>query len=379
MSLALPAVAAADAFREAGYDVVGVSAPGDHVATLAEHGIGHVALQRSTRAADLRSDLATAREFVQVCRRLEPDIVHTHNPKPGVYGRIGARLAGVPVVVNTVHGLYAQPDDRLREAAVVYGLERIAATCSDAELLQNPEDLPVLRRLGIPAASCTCSATASTWTRFDPTGTPTRAAAGARRARHRPTTRWSSASSVGWSPRRATARCSRPPAGCATTHPTRPVRGRRAADLDKADAITRPSSTAPRRGGRRVPRDARRRRAALPGDGPLRPRLAPRGLPPLGDGGRGDGAADRRDRHPRLPAGRRRRNAPAYWSRSATRPPSPTPIGWSLVHRRPARPADPRWATPPWRVEARCRRVRRPPPGARSAIGAATSSRPLAT
>lgn len=140
------------AFREAGYDVVGVSAPGPHVATLEANGIRHVPLTRSTRAADLLADVATAREFFSICRRLRPDIVHTHNPKPGVYGRILARLAGVPIVVNTVHGLYALPSDPWPKRAVVYTLERIAATFSHAELLQNVEDRPTLRRLRIPAA-----------------------------------------------------------------------------------------------------------------------------------------------------------------------------------------------------------------------------------
>jgi glycosyltransferase involved in cell wall biosynthesis len=83
-------------------------------------------------------------------RRLKPDIVHTHNPKPGVYGRLGARAAGVPVVVNTVHGLYTTRDDRLPRRAAVYGLERVAASCSDAELIQNLEDLETLARLRIP-------------------------------------------------------------------------------------------------------------------------------------------------------------------------------------------------------------------------------------
>jgi glycosyltransferase involved in cell wall biosynthesis len=150
MSLALLLLPQLVAFRDAGYEVIGVSAPGPYVARLEEHGIRHVALSRSTRAADPRADLASAREFLRLCRRLRPDIVHTHNPKPGVYGRIAARLGGVPHVVNTVHGLYAQPSDPLRKRAVVYGLERLAATCSDAELLQNPEDLPVLRSLGVP-------------------------------------------------------------------------------------------------------------------------------------------------------------------------------------------------------------------------------------
>ena len=156
------------AFGEAGYEVVGVSAPGDHVATLEAHGIRHVPLTRSTRAADLRADLATAMEFARICRQLRPDIVHTHNPKPGVYGRILARITGVPVVLNTVHGLYALPSDRWRKRAVVYGLERMAAAFSHAELLQNPEDLPTLRRLRVPERKLHLLGNGVDLTRFDP-------------------------------------------------------------------------------------------------------------------------------------------------------------------------------------------------------------------
>jgi lipopolysaccharide/colanic/teichoic acid biosynthesis glycosyltransferase/glycosyltransferase involved in cell wall biosynthesis len=168
MSLALLLLPQLVAFREAGYEVIGVSAPGPYVETLRAHGIEHVALSRSTRSNDVRADLATAREFVALCRRLRPEIVHTHNPKPGIYGRIGARLAGVPVVVNTVHGLYAQPEDPLPRRAVVYGLERIAAAFSDAELVQNPEDLEVLRRLRVPAERLHLLGNGIDLDRFDP-------------------------------------------------------------------------------------------------------------------------------------------------------------------------------------------------------------------
>ena len=85
-----------------------------------------------------------------VTRSVPPYIIHLHNPKPGVYGRILGRILGVPVVVNTVHGLYAQPSDRLAKRAVVYSLERIAAAFSHAELIQNPEDIVTLRSLRVP-------------------------------------------------------------------------------------------------------------------------------------------------------------------------------------------------------------------------------------
>jgi glycosyltransferase involved in cell wall biosynthesis len=95
-------------------------------------------------------DAAALVELVRLFRSLRPDIVHTHNPKPGVYGRIAARVARVPAVVNTVHGLYATADDPIGKRAVVYSLERVAAACSGAELVQNVEDVPTLRRLRIP-------------------------------------------------------------------------------------------------------------------------------------------------------------------------------------------------------------------------------------
>ncbi len=112
-------------------------------------------------------DALALRELYEVFRRERPTIVHTHNPKPGLYGRLAARAARVPVVVNTIHGLYALPDDPLAKRAIVYGLERIASTCSDAELLQNPEDLPVLRRLGVPARKLHVLGNGIDLTRFD--------------------------------------------------------------------------------------------------------------------------------------------------------------------------------------------------------------------
>ena len=89
-------------------------------------------------------------------------MLHTHNPKPGLYGRIVGRLAGVPD--RGQHRARPLRDARrpAREAGVVYGLEALAARCSDAELVQNPEDLALLRRYRHLAASRSCSATGST-------------------------------------------------------------------------------------------------------------------------------------------------------------------------------------------------------------------------
>ena len=77
-------------------------------------GVRHVALDALTRSTSPLDDLRAFRQVWRALRTERPDILHTHNPKPGVLGRIAGRLAGVPLVVNTQHGLYAQRSDRWR-------------------------------------------------------------------------------------------------------------------------------------------------------------------------------------------------------------------------------------------------------------------------
>lgn len=51
------------------------------------------------------NDLPAFIELYKLCRREKFDIVHTNSTKPGIIGRIAAFLAGVPLVVHTIHGL----------------------------------------------------------------------------------------------------------------------------------------------------------------------------------------------------------------------------------------------------------------------------------
>ncbi|HEX4902862.1 MAG TPA: glycosyltransferase family 4 protein [Acidimicrobiales bacterium] len=156
------------AFRDAGFDVHAASAPGPFVAGLEADGIVHHPLRHATRATAPAEDAKALVELFRLFRRLRPDVVHTHNPKPGVYGRIAARLARVPLVVNTQHGLYAQPQDRWVRKLPVYALERLAAAFSHVELVQNEEDLTTLRRLRVPSRKLTLLGNGIDLDRFRP-------------------------------------------------------------------------------------------------------------------------------------------------------------------------------------------------------------------
>lgn len=170
-----------DAFAAAGYELTTVSAPGPHVDAILERGHRHIAIPSLSRSMDLRSDRHAWSELRAVFEKVRPDIVHTHNPKPGVLGRMLARRCQVPIVVNTVHGLFAQPTDPVAKRAVVYGAERLAAACSQGELVQNVEDVELLRSLGVPAERVHLLGNGIDLDRFAPSASKSRMARARRR------------------------------------------------------------------------------------------------------------------------------------------------------------------------------------------------------
>ena len=126
--------------RDAGHEVYGISADGPDVATVEAHGIPHFAVpmtRRFTPLADLRALFA----LVRVMRRERFDVVHTHTPKAGLLGQLAARLSGVPIVVNTLHGFYFHEGTKPLPRRFYVWMERIAAKCSDSILSQNKEDI----------------------------------------------------------------------------------------------------------------------------------------------------------------------------------------------------------------------------------------------
>ncbi len=91
MSLELLLGPQLSAFVAAGYEVIGASAPGRYVDAIEARGVRHVPLRHATRSMAPQHDAAALVELHRLFRDLRPDVVHTHNPKPGVYGRLAAR------------------------------------------------------------------------------------------------------------------------------------------------------------------------------------------------------------------------------------------------------------------------------------------------
>ena len=131
-----------------GYEVTGISAPGPDVPALEAAGIRHLAVpmtRRMTPGADFKALL----QLVSLLRREQFDIIHTHNPKPGLIGQLAARIAGVPIVVNTIHGLYFHEQSPWLRRTVFSSLEHLAAMCSHRILSQSREDVDTLLALRV--------------------------------------------------------------------------------------------------------------------------------------------------------------------------------------------------------------------------------------
>jgi glycosyltransferase involved in cell wall biosynthesis len=134
---------------EAGFEVSAISSPGPFVPEVEAAGIRHISWRNATRSWDPRADARSFAELIRILREERFDLVHTHNAKPGVMGRIGARLAGTPCIANTVHGFDAPPDHPFPRRAAIMGAEWLSARCSHVEFYQGREDLRRALRAGI--------------------------------------------------------------------------------------------------------------------------------------------------------------------------------------------------------------------------------------
>jgi glycosyltransferase involved in cell wall biosynthesis len=88
-----------------GFDVLGVSSSGNALNEVAKNEKIAVYTVEMTRIISPLKDIKSLWSFYKLCNRERPAIVHSHTPKAGIVGMLGAKLAGVPIRLHTVAGL----------------------------------------------------------------------------------------------------------------------------------------------------------------------------------------------------------------------------------------------------------------------------------
>jgi glycosyltransferase involved in cell wall biosynthesis len=115
-----------DEFKKSGYDVI----------------ISNYLSRRFSCLDDLKFFL----ESYQIFKKEKPTIVNTYGPKPGLYARISARLAGVPIVVHTFWGFLFPDDFPWYKKIPFILLEKMAAYFCDYILSVNRDDLRIMQK-----------------------------------------------------------------------------------------------------------------------------------------------------------------------------------------------------------------------------------------
>lgn len=127
------------AFREAGYQVTVVSAPGELLERAA------TAAGVEAKAIRMQRGIALGADFLSLCKiigllwRLRPDLVEFSTPKAGLLGMVAAWLCRVPHRVYLLRGLRLEASHGLKRR-ILLAAERLAATCAQV-VVCNSESL----------------------------------------------------------------------------------------------------------------------------------------------------------------------------------------------------------------------------------------------
>jgi len=98
-------------------------------------------------------DFKTFLHIYALCRKWRFDVVHTHNSKDGILGRWAARLAGVPVVVHTIHNISFRAAKYALINRLYLVLERLTAKVTTLLFAVSSENVREYRRRGVGTAN----------------------------------------------------------------------------------------------------------------------------------------------------------------------------------------------------------------------------------
>lgn len=131
-----------------GYRVIGISASGSHVDAVEVAGIRHISVPLTRNVTPL-ADLRALWRLYRIMRREHFTIVHVHTPKAELLGALAARLARVPIIVDTFRGIYYREDMHSFWRWFFLRMAQIAAACADVVLSQSYEAMQIAIEEGI--------------------------------------------------------------------------------------------------------------------------------------------------------------------------------------------------------------------------------------
>ncbi len=131
-------------FLAKGWQIFAICPDGPRLAEVAAAGVTVLPLRLSRRLVDPFGDIESAVQIVRYCREYEFDLVHTHNIKAGLIGRVASRLGGSRRIIHTMHGMAFGEETSRGKRFAHASLEWLACRFADRVLVQSDEDLATM-------------------------------------------------------------------------------------------------------------------------------------------------------------------------------------------------------------------------------------------
>lgn len=128
-----------------GYDISFASSKGKYFNNITGAGFKFYPIEMS-REINFIKDMASIFRAYKYLKKEKFTIVHTHTAKAGFIGRIAAKLAGVPVIMHTSHGLPFYGGQGKLKYNIYLLLEKFASSLSDYVFSQNLEDVENMKQ-----------------------------------------------------------------------------------------------------------------------------------------------------------------------------------------------------------------------------------------
>lgn len=117
--------------KEIGWDVDVLTNDSTFKEVLEDNGVGVINLDVIWRKINPLRDLWGLYKLYRFLKKSDYTIVHTHTSKGGFFGRLAAYLAGIPIIIHTVHGFAFHEQSSSLEIYFFSFLERLASHWCD--------------------------------------------------------------------------------------------------------------------------------------------------------------------------------------------------------------------------------------------------------
>lgn len=123
------------------YDAFLIAGAGGILDSEAENNIKIYNVRSLIRRISPLSDFKALISVYRILKLEKPDVVHTHSSKAGIIGRIAAKLAGIKVIIHTIHGFGFNDTQPFYIKYLYIYLEKFCALFTDMLVAVAKEDI----------------------------------------------------------------------------------------------------------------------------------------------------------------------------------------------------------------------------------------------